>query len=178
MGASALLCRISTRFRSANGNIRSFSRSAFVASDTGVGWEGLTYSLHSNGAQRCSVGLRSGLCGGQSSSFTPNSFIHNHPCLYGTCFCALLEQEEAIPKLLQKSWEFEILNYTSKWQHCLKEESQSTFLLLFFIFPQFGPQRDFTLFKSLLTLSSVAQVDLWHQREETLAHFWHLQIIF
>ncbi|XP_051526065.1 uncharacterized protein LOC127424703 [Myxocyprinus asiaticus] len=52
------------------------SRSAFVRSDTDVGREGLARSLHSNSSQRCSIGLRSGLCAGQSSSSTPNSLIH------------------------------------------------------------------------------------------------------
>ncbi len=52
------------------------SRSAFVRSDTDVGREGLARSLCSNSSQRCSIGLRSGLCAGQSSSSTPNSLIH------------------------------------------------------------------------------------------------------
>ncbi|KAG7317169.1 hypothetical protein KOW79_019467 [Hemibagrus wyckioides] len=34
-------------------------------------------SLCSNSSQRCSIGLRSGLCAGQSSSSTPNSLIHD-----------------------------------------------------------------------------------------------------
>ena len=49
------------------------SRSAFVRSHTDVGQEGLALSLCSNSSQRCSVGLKSGLCAGQSSSSTPNS---------------------------------------------------------------------------------------------------------
>ena len=48
------------------------SRSAFVRSDTYVGREGLTVSYSS---KRCSIGLRSGLSCGQSSS-TPNSLVH------------------------------------------------------------------------------------------------------
>ena len=52
------------------------TRSAFVRSHTDVGREGLALSLHSNSSQRCSIGLRSGLCAGQSSSSTPNSLIH------------------------------------------------------------------------------------------------------
>ena len=52
------------------------SRSAFVRSHTDVGREGLALSLRSNSSQRCSIGLRSGLCAGQSSSSTPNSLIH------------------------------------------------------------------------------------------------------
>jgi len=50
--------------------------SAFVRSGTDVGREGLTRSLRSNSSQRCYIGLRSGLCAGQSSSSTPNSLIH------------------------------------------------------------------------------------------------------
>ena len=52
------------------------SRSAFVRSGTDVGREGLARSLRSNSSQRCSIGLRSGLCAGQSSSSTPNLLIH------------------------------------------------------------------------------------------------------
>ena len=52
------------------------SRSAFVRSGTDIGREGLARSLRSNSSQRCSIGLRSGLCAGQSSSSTPNSLIH------------------------------------------------------------------------------------------------------
>ncbi|KAK3549116.1 hypothetical protein QTP70_032576 [Hemibagrus guttatus] len=52
------------------------SRSTFVRSGTDVGREGLARSLRSNSSQRCSMGLRSGLCAGQSSSSTPNSLIH------------------------------------------------------------------------------------------------------
>jgi len=50
-------------------------RSAFVRSDTDVGWEGLAHSLRSNSSQRCSIELRSGPWG-QSSSSTPNWLIH------------------------------------------------------------------------------------------------------
>ena len=54
-----------------------FHAVAFVRSYTDVGREGLTLSLSvSNSSQRCSFGLRSGLCAGQPSSFTPNSLIH------------------------------------------------------------------------------------------------------
>ena len=52
------------------------SRSAFVRSHADVGREGLALSLRSNSSQRCSIGLSSGLCAGQSSSSTPNSLIH------------------------------------------------------------------------------------------------------
>ncbi|KAK3526022.1 hypothetical protein QTP70_012787 [Hemibagrus guttatus] len=51
-------------------------RSAFVRSGTDVGREGQARSLRSNSSQRCSMGLRTGLCAGQSSSSTPNSLIH------------------------------------------------------------------------------------------------------
>ncbi|KAI4877753.1 hypothetical protein NFI96_007850 [Prochilodus magdalenae] len=52
------------------------SRSTRVRSDTDVGREGLALSLRSNPSQRCSIGWRSGLCAGQSSSSTPDSLIH------------------------------------------------------------------------------------------------------
>uniref|UniRef100_A0A667X151 Doublecortin domain-containing protein n=1 Tax=Myripristis murdjan TaxID=586833 RepID=A0A667X151_9TELE len=69
--------RLSTRFRSVfMGIFDHSSRSAFVRSNTDVGQEGLARSLRSNSSQRCSLGLRSGLCAGQSSSSTPNSLIH------------------------------------------------------------------------------------------------------
>ncbi|KAI4872879.1 hypothetical protein NFI96_029151 [Prochilodus magdalenae] len=41
-----------------------------------VGREGLALSLRSNPFQRCSIGLRSGLCAGQSGSSTSDSLIH------------------------------------------------------------------------------------------------------
>ena len=63
------------------------SRSAFVRSHTDVGREGLALSLRSNSSQRCSIGLRSGLCAGQSSSSTPNSLIHVFMDL-ALCTCA------------------------------------------------------------------------------------------
>uniref|UniRef100_A0A3P8T6V7 mRNA m(6)A methyltransferase n=1 Tax=Amphiprion percula TaxID=161767 RepID=A0A3P8T6V7_AMPPE len=72
--ASTLLGRLSTRFRSVfMGIFDHSSRSAFVRSHTDVGPEGLALSLCSNSSQRCSIGLRSGLCVGQSSSSTPDS---------------------------------------------------------------------------------------------------------
>ncbi|KAI4872673.1 hypothetical protein NFI96_021153 [Prochilodus magdalenae] len=52
-----------------------FQESTLVRSDTDVGREGLALSLHSNPSQRCSIGWRSGLCAGQSSSSTPDSLI-------------------------------------------------------------------------------------------------------
>ena len=48
-------------------------RRAFVSSDTDVGREGLAWNFHSSSCQRCLMGLRSGLCVGQSSSSTQNS---------------------------------------------------------------------------------------------------------
>jgi hypothetical protein len=41
---------------------------ALVRSGTDVGLLGLAHSWRSNSSQRCSMGLRSGLCAGQSSS--------------------------------------------------------------------------------------------------------------
>ncbi|XP_058230352.1 uncharacterized protein LOC131343021 isoform X2 [Hemibagrus wyckioides] len=75
--ASTLLGRLSTRFRSVfMGIFDHSSRSTFVRSHTDFGREGLALSLRSNSSQRCSIGLRSGLCAGQSSSSTPDSVIH------------------------------------------------------------------------------------------------------
>ncbi|KAI4879059.1 hypothetical protein NFI96_014962 [Prochilodus magdalenae] len=51
-------------------------RSTCVRSDPDVGREGLALSLRSNPSQRCSIGWRSGLCAGQSSSSTPDSLLH------------------------------------------------------------------------------------------------------
>ena len=51
-------------------------RSIFVRSDTDVGREGMSHSLPSNSCQRCSIGLRSGLCASQSSFSIPNSLFH------------------------------------------------------------------------------------------------------
>ena len=50
----------------------SFCR-AFIRSGTDVGQEDLARNFRSSSSQRCSMGLRSGLCAGQSSSSTPNS---------------------------------------------------------------------------------------------------------
>ena len=60
------------------------SRSAFGHTD--VGREGVALSLHSNSSQRCSIGLRSGLCARQSSSSTPNSRLH----VFMDLLCALV----------------------------------------------------------------------------------------
>ncbi len=77
MTASTVLGRISIRFSSVfMGVFDHSSRSVFVRSGTDVGREGLVYSLSSNSSQLCSIGLRSGLSVGQSSSSTPSSLIH------------------------------------------------------------------------------------------------------
>uniref|UniRef100_A0AAZ3R1L6 ZZ-type domain-containing protein n=1 Tax=Oncorhynchus tshawytscha TaxID=74940 RepID=A0AAZ3R1L6_ONCTS len=52
---------------------------SLVRSGTDVGRLGLARSRHSNSSQRCSMGLRSGLCAGQSSSSIPIST--NHFCM-------------------------------------------------------------------------------------------------
>nr|XP_061825561.1 glucoside xylosyltransferase 1-like isoform X2 [Nerophis lumbriciformis] len=68
---------LSTRLRSVFIGIFDLSsKSALVRSHTDVDREGLALSLHSNSSQRCSIGFRSGLCAGQSSSSTPDSVIH------------------------------------------------------------------------------------------------------
>lgn len=46
-------------------------------------WWVLARSVRSNSSQRCLVGFRSGLCAGQSSSFTLNS-VNN--VFYGSCY--------------------------------------------------------------------------------------------
>ena len=72
--SSALLGILSTRIRNVcMGMFDHSSRRAFVKRDTDVGREGLAHSLRSNSSQRCSAGLRSGHCTGQSST---NSLIH------------------------------------------------------------------------------------------------------
>ncbi|MEQ2183265.1 hypothetical protein GOODEAATRI_030962, partial [Goodea atripinnis] len=58
--------------------------SAFVRSDSDVGWESLAHSLHFNLSQRCSSGLRSGLCAGVSSCSIANLLIH---VLMGHALC-------------------------------------------------------------------------------------------
>lgn len=54
---------------------------AFVRSGTDVGREGLACNLCSSSSQRCSMGLRSGLCAGQIFN---TKLIQ--PFLYGPCF--------------------------------------------------------------------------------------------
>ena len=75
--ASTLLGRLSTRFRSVCFFfLLTIFPEAHWWSHTDVGPEGLALSLRSDSSQRCSIGLRSGLCAGQSSSSTPDSAIH------------------------------------------------------------------------------------------------------
>ena len=54
-----------------------------------VGQEGLALTRHSNSSQRCLIGLRSGLCAGQSSSSTPNFVI-----IPLTADCGIFRSEE------------------------------------------------------------------------------------
>jgi len=70
MTAATLLGRLSARFWSVSVGICAHSaKRAFVRSGTDVGRESLAHNRHS-------MGLRSGLCAGQSSSSTPNSSNH------------------------------------------------------------------------------------------------------
>ena len=82
---------------------------ALVRSGTDVGRLGLARSLHFNSSQRCSMGLRSGLCTCQSSYSTP--IWTNHFCM--TLLCArgivMLKQERAFPKLLPQRWKHRII---------------------------------------------------------------------
>lgn len=48
------------------------ARITMVRSVTAFGWEDLVLIQHLNSSQRCSEGLRSGLCARHSSSSTPN----------------------------------------------------------------------------------------------------------
>ena len=68
--------RLSTRFRSVFMGIFDHSSRSALRGQTDIGWEGLAHSLRSKSSQRCSIGLRWGLCAGQSSSSTPNLIIH------------------------------------------------------------------------------------------------------
>src|SRR4029434_6078389 len=76
--ASTLLGRLSTNFWSVSVGIgaHSFCR-AFMRSGTDVGREGLGRNLRSSSSHRCSMGLTSGLCTGQSSASTLNSSNHD-----------------------------------------------------------------------------------------------------
>ena len=88
--ASTLLGRLSTRFRSVSmGMCDQSFRSAFVSSGTDVGWEGLARSLRSNLSQRCSIGLKLGLCADQSSSSTKNCSSMS----LWTLLCALVHKD-------------------------------------------------------------------------------------
>ncbi|MED6293469.1 hypothetical protein CHARACLAT_010937 [Characodon lateralis] len=51
------------------------NKSPFVRSDNDVGKEGLAHSFSSNSPQKCSSGLTSDFCAGQSSSSTTNWLI-------------------------------------------------------------------------------------------------------
>ena len=73
--AFTLLVRLSTRhfWNITVGPCFHSATRALVRLATDVGRLGLTRSQRSNSSQRCSMGLRSGLCLGQSSSSTPIS---------------------------------------------------------------------------------------------------------
>ncbi|KAK6293699.1 hypothetical protein J4Q44_G00360250 [Coregonus suidteri] len=71
--------RLSTRcWNIAAGTCFHSSTRALVRSGTDVGRLGLARSRRSSSSQRCSMGLRSGLCAGQSSSSTP--ILTNRNC--------------------------------------------------------------------------------------------------
>ena len=70
--ASTLLGRLSTRcWNTVTGICFHSATRAFLRSGTDVAQLGLARSQCSNSSQRCWMGLRSGLCAGQSSSSTP-----------------------------------------------------------------------------------------------------------
>ena len=83
---------------------------ASVRSDTDVGWLGLASSRHSNLSQRYSMGLRLGLCAGQSSSSTPILTKHFYMDL-ALCTGALScrKRERAFSKLFPQSWKHRIV---------------------------------------------------------------------
>jgi hypothetical protein len=86
--ASTLLQRLSTRC---------WNIAALMLGDWAL-------SRSSNSSQRCLMGLRSGLCAGQSSSSTPtptNHFCMDHFVHEGN---VMLKQERAYHKLLPQSW--------------------------------------------------------------------------
>ena len=72
---------------------------ALVSSVSDVGRLGLARSRRSNSSQSCSMGLRLGLCAGQTSSYT----LISTPFLYGPRFVhgglAMLKQERAFHKV-------------------------------------------------------------------------------
>ena len=108
--ASTLLGRFSTRcWHIAVGTCLHSATRALVRSDTDVGRLGLARSRRSSLSQRCTMGLRSGLCAGQSSSSIP--ILTNHFCLdFALCtgHC-LAETGKGFPKLLPKSWKHRIV---------------------------------------------------------------------
>ena len=78
------------------------SRRALVSSHTDVGPEGLALSLCSNSSQRCSMGLRSGLCAGHTLSS-----MSLWSCFVLWC-TVMLEEEGASSKLFPQSWSMEL----------------------------------------------------------------------
>ncbi|KAK6307892.1 hypothetical protein J4Q44_G00211630 [Coregonus suidteri] len=87
--ASTLLGRLFTRcWNIAAGTCFHSATRALVRSGTDVGRLGLAYSRRSNSSQRCSMGLRSGLCAGQASSSTlisTNHSVWTSLCAQGHC---------------------------------------------------------------------------------------------
>ena len=107
--ASTLLGKLSTRFRSVYGSFWPFFQKHICEVRHWCWTESLAHSLRSNSSQRCSIGLRSGLCAGQSGSSTPNWLIHVFMDLALCSGAVMLEQEGAIPKLFPQSWEHEMV---------------------------------------------------------------------
>ena len=89
--ASTLLGRLSTRcWNIVAGTCFHSGTRALVRSGTDVGRLGLARSQHSITSQRCSMGLRLGLCAGQSSSSTSistNNFFMDLALCTGTLSC-------------------------------------------------------------------------------------------
>ena len=78
--ASTFLGRLSTRcWNIAAGTCFHSATRALVRSGTDVGRLGLARSQRSNSSQRCSMGLKSGICAGQSTSTTP--LLTTHFCM-------------------------------------------------------------------------------------------------
>ena len=106
--ASTLLGRLCTRcWNIAAGTCFHSATRVLVRLGTDVGRLGLAHSRWSYSSQRGSMGLRSGLCAGQSSYFTP--ILTNHFCMdlilcMGALSFWILKQERALPKLLPQSW--------------------------------------------------------------------------
>ena len=102
--ASTRLGRLSTRFWSVSvGNLCPFSRKTICKVRH---W---CCDWRYNFSQRFSVGLRSVVCAGLSSSSTTNLSNHAPPCLVhrGT---VMLEQERDFPKLFPQSWKHTIVS--------------------------------------------------------------------